>query len=621
MIPYEVASKKEWLVANGLGGYASSTAVGANTRSYHGLLVAAMRPPVERMLLLSSLDESLGGEMLANHQYPGTIYPQGFRHLEKFVTDPLPHFFYRTENSLLDKTVFMVHGENTTAVQYHVSGFSGLISIVPLINCRSFHSASTPPKIEQEALKDGVRLKSSCDFCLFSNQGRYVRHDLTYYNMEYEEERQRGLPWKEDLFSPGRFEIEIDEEASFCIVATADRDSMPVADRLLKRELKRASSLKSSIEPPLDRLAIAADSFVVKRSAGKSIIAGYHWFDDWGRDTMISLPGLLLATGRFEDAKSVLLTFAGASKDGVLPNDLGSESYNTADASLWFICCVHRYYSYTGDIDFVRKVWPALKAIVARYSGQGDSIRMDSDGLVVTGPALTWMDARVDGRPVTPRAGKACEINALWFMGLKSMAFLAQEMGEDFDRGLGDKVKESYQKFWNPQARCLYDVIDPEDPSIRPNQMIAAAVPDLLTTDQRRSIVEVATDELLTPYGLRTLSPKDPKYIGDYHGDPRTRDGAYHQGTVWPWLLGPYITALVSSSKSQDEGKKKARDALHPLLDNLELYGMGTIPEVFSGDFPHQPGGTISQAWSVAEVIRAWSEDVAGNRRGMKKCL
>ncbi len=602
---YEAGAKREWLVANGLGGYASSTAIGANTRAYHGLLVAALSPPTDRRLLLTSLDEEINGFSLGNHQYPGAIHPQGFRLLQEFGFDPLPRFTYQAGDSWVDKTVFMVYGENTTIIRYRVEGH-GRMRLFPLVHSRSFHAAAKLPAIDQEPSKNGVRLKSDASFSLLSDKARYVQKEQVYYNFEYEAERRRGLSWKENLFCPGYFEVDIENDIIFSIMASTWRRSMPDVEEALEHEVSRLRGLKA----PIRKLAQAADTFVVRRDQGKSIIAGYHWFDDWGRDAMISLPGLLLTTGRDEDARLVLRTFAAAMKEGNLPNDLGALSYNTVDASLWFIQSVSRYYDYSGDLELVRQLWPQLQEVIRRYSVQGNGFGMDSDGLISAGPALTWMDARVDGKPVTPRAGKACEINALWYTGLKTMERLADAlgMGKTWDKGLSEKVKKSYQRFWNSETGCLFDVLDHEDASIRPNQIIAAAVPDLLPPLKRRSILEVVTRELLTPFGLRTLSPRDPRYIGRHEGEPRKRDGAYHQGTVWPWLMGSYVDALLSIDDYSQESREKAREILRPLAE-LDVMGINTIPEVFDGDFPHLPRGTISQAWSVAEVLRAWEED------------
>lgn len=601
---YEAGTSREWLVANGLGGYASSTAIGANTRAYHGLLVAALSPPTNRWLLLSSIDEEINGISLGNHQYPGAIHPQGFRLLQEFRLDPFPRFTYQAGDLRVEKTVFMVNGENTTIIRYRILG-QGKMRLLPLVHCRNFHAATVLPDIMQEPINGGVMLKSSSNFSLLSDRARYVSDEKVYYNFEYDVERRRGLAWRENLFCPGYFNIELEGETSFCIMASFERDTMLDVDEALGRETIRLQNLKA----PLPRLAQAADSFVVKRGTEKSIIAGYHWFDDWGRDAMISLPGLLLTTGRYEEAGGVLKAFAAAMKDGVLPNDLGAKSYNTVDASLWFIRAVDKYYDYSGDTELVRLLWPRLQEAVRRYSVQGKDFGMDYDGLISAEPALTWMDARVDGKAVTPRAGKACEINALWYMGLRTMERFSGILGVswDMDADLSEKVKTSYQHFWNSETGCLFDALDPEDASVRPNQIIAATVPDLLPPLKRRSILEVVTKELLTPYGLRTLSPRDPRYIGRYEGDPRQRDGSYHLGIVWPWLIGPYIDALLSVNDYSMNGRKKALDILQPLAD-LNMGGINTIPEVFDSDEPHRPGGCMSQAWSVAEVLRVWKE-------------
>jgi len=323
---------------------------------------------------------------------------------------------------------------------------------------------------------------------------------------------------------------------------------------------------------------------------------------------MISLPGLLLCTGRFEDARLVLKSFAAAMNDGVLPNDLGASSYNTVDASLWFVRAVGSYFEYSKDLEFVRGVWPRLIEVFRRYSRSGEDFGLAKDGLIVSGPALTWMDARLDGRPVSPRAGKCCEINALWYSALIDMQKLCEALDKSPDPGfaeLAERVKQGYQRFWNSETGCLFDVIDHEDASIRPNQIIAAGIPDLLPDVMRESILDVVSRELLTPFGLRTLSPRDPRYAGRYDGDPRRRDGAYHQGTVWPWLMGPYIDALLSVSGRSEPILGEARELLRPLI-TMHAGGINTLPEVFDGDMPQRPGGCISQAWSVAEVLRAW---------------
>jgi predicted glycogen debranching enzyme len=607
---YQDAAAREWLVGNGLGGYASSTFCCSNTRAYHGLLVAALQPPADRWLMLSFLDEEIDGHHLACHQYPGAIYPQGYQYLREFRQDPFPRICYELGDMRVEKTVFMIRGENTTIIRYRITGAEGRFSIIPLMHSRSFHAARPLPLLQQKKLPGGAMIRSSdrpdAPLMLLSEGPAFRADERVYFNFEYEEERRRGLAWKEDLFSPGCFEMELSGEAEFAIAASAWRSSMLDWRAELAKEEARLLALKA----PLPELSAAADSFLVRRGGSLSIIAGYHWFDDWGRDAMISLPCLLLCTGRTEEAEAVLRLFASAMKDGVLPNDLGSESYNTVDASLWFVRAVAAYFEQCGDMPLLEELWPALLAVYSRYSRAGDGFGADEDGLIFSDVALTWMDARVEGRPVTGRAGKCCEINALWYSALKDMNKLQKALGRggsgaEFSRR-AKKVRQSFRRFWNSETGCLYDVIDHEDASIRPNQIIAAGIEGLLPDVMRQSVLDTVTRELLTPYGLRTLSPRDPRYAGWYEGGATSRDSAYHQGTVWPWLMGPYIDALISIKGRSKAVRSEARELLQPLLSLAA--GTGTLPEVFDGNSPHRPGGCISQAWSVAEVLRAWKK-------------
>lgn len=614
---YRDGVSREWLIASGTGGYASSTTIGANTRSYHGLLVAALSPPADRWLLLSSLDEIVDGHELACHQYPGVVHPQGNRLLRLFRLDPFPTFRYRAGKVDLCKTVFMVHGEDTTFVAYSILGDCE-IEIVPLVASRSFHSAGGGADLRQNLAPGGTEIRGRCDMSLLSDLAGYSAEDVWYHNFEYEVERERGLAWREDLLSPGRFRLEVKGEARFCIMASVVRRSPRSWQDLLAAENLRLAELEKNAASRIDGRALrfihAADSFVVPRAGGKSIIAGYHWFDDWGRDAMISIPGLLLSAGRFADARDVLSTFAGHIRDGILPNDLGAGSYNTVDASLWFVRAVSEYLAKSGDLAFVKQIWPALVQVIRCYSGETPVSRMDADGLIVSRPGTTWMDARVDGICVTPRAGKAVEINALWYAALRSVEMIRSaseklqvyELPFDPDE-MSLKVKRSFRRFWNTRKGCLYDLIDPIDPAVRPNQVIAAAISaDLLSKEKRRMVIGTAERELLTPYGLRTLAQSEEGYIGRYGGPPRDRDRAYHQGTVWPWLIGPFVTAFMLAHPSR-KGALRAREMLLPLM--MQDYGgLLTVAEVYDGDAPHRPGGCISQAWSVGELIRAWRE-------------
>ncbi|MDI9615783.1 MAG: amylo-alpha-1,6-glucosidase [Methanothrix sp.] len=612
MINYSDGTSREWIVTNGIGGYASSTSIGANTRAYHGLLIASLSPPVERWLLLSSLDETVNGIELANHQYPGVVHPQGFRYLESFTAEPVPTYLYRVNDVEVAKRIFMVQGENTSVIRYHISG-DAHIRIMPLVTSRCFHAVSGRPEIRQEAMERGALLRSRCDLHIVSDRARYVRKEMWYHNFEYEAERLRGLGWREDLLCPGWFEADVKNELDLTI--TASTGLVEANGSMLEGEMKRRRMITSMLPEEIRSLAIAADSFLVRRGSGMSIIAGYHWFDDWGRDAMISLPGLLLSTGRFDDARAVLRTFSEHVRDGLVPNDLGASSYNTVDASLLFIRAVCEYFRFTSDLDLIRALWPTLMSIIECYTGRTPVGYMDSDCLIASSEGATWMDARVDGRCVTPRAGKCVEVNALWYEALRLLEAISEALNLEWRwHGLSERVRHSFKRFWNP-AGYLYDTIDPYDGSIRPNQVIAVAFSHgLLSLDRTRAVLRCATEELLTPYGLRTLSPRDPAYIGRYEGSPRERDRAYHQGTVWPWLIGPYITAYLRANRCSKRSRMHALSLLRPLLEERR-YGIGTIAEVYDGDPPHRPGGCISQAWSVAEVIRAFLEARNGIER------
>jgi predicted glycogen debranching enzyme len=406
-------------------------------------------------------------------------------------------------------------------------------------------------------------------------------------------------------------------------------------DELYTKEVYRQNLLAFNsrlTEPFALKLLRATDSFVIKNpsSGDKTIIAGYHWFADWGRDAMISLPGLLLIPHRFEDAKYILKNFARHCRKGLIPNAflaLGGESiYNTVDASLWFVHAVNRYFAYTKDLLFLSEIWDTLDDIIENYrKGTDFGIGMDSDYLISQGPQLTWMDAKVGDLTVTPRAGKACEINALWYNALKIASNLGTLLGKDISpyENLAIGVASNFENvFWNPEANCLFDLVYPDetgnqvkDSAIRPNQIFAVALPyTMLSPEKEKAIVDRVERDLLTPFGLRTLSRDHPSYIGHYQGDPRARDLAYHNGTVWPWLLGAYVKAYRKVNNYSKQSLEDMRALLQGFDMHLETAGIGTISEVFDGDYPYSPGGCISQAWSVAEILRAYVEDVLGTK-------
>jgi predicted glycogen debranching enzyme len=639
------ALRREWVETNGLGGFASSSIVGLNTRRYHGLLVAATKPPVGRFVMLSKLEETLVVDgrrfELSANQYPGVVHPRGHVYLQGFRLDPFPVFIYSVEGVELEKSVFMVQGENTTAVRYEVKTDGDALADVrlevrPLIAFRDYHSTTH----ENGALNPEVASEDSL-LTIRPYQdlpALYFAHDAEEFdgahwwnrNLVYAAERERGLDYAEDLFSPFALTFHMKARTRAAVVASTERRDVRRVEEYRRAEVARRADVLArspSGEEFVRTLTAAADQYVVARAEGKTVIAGYQWFSDWGRATMIALPGLTLVTGQTEVAKSILLEFAGHVDRGMLPNrfpDAGeAPEYNTVDATLWFFEAVRATLSYTNDYEFVRRdLYGVLKDIVEWHErGTRYRIHVDVDGLLFAGEEgvqLTWMDARAGGREVTPRTGKPVEIQALWYNALRVMESLAHEFGfgED-ERKYGAsaaRTRASFERqFWNEEAGCLYDVVDGEvrDLSIRPNQIIAASLThSMLSGERARRVVEVIERELLTPYGLRSLTQGDPRYAGRYEGGPEARDAVYHQGTVWAWLLGPFITAYVKAHGRSLKSKQQAAEWLAPLREHLKEAGLGHVSEIFDGDAPHTPRGCIAQAWSVAELLRAAVEDV-----------
>jgi predicted glycogen debranching enzyme len=643
----EDASTREWLETNGIGGSASSTIVGLNTRRYHGLLVAATKPPVGRIVMLSKLEETLvvdGARYeLGVNQYPGAIHPQGYAHLKSFRLAPYPVFTYLAGGVELEKRIFMVQGENTVVIRYavrkHPSGECAL-EVRPLVAFRDYHgtthaNSSVDGRVTTEhdlATVSPYRDLPPLHFC--HNARDLEPAGNWYYNFEYERERERGLDFQEDLFNPFALRFDLNRTAAPTIIASTQLHNVSEADALESREVARRNTLVAAIpaEHQFERqLVSAADQFIVARGDQKSVIAGYPWFGDWGRDTMISLPGLTLVTHRFAEARNILLAFARCIDSGMLPNrfpDAGDQpEYNTVDATLWMFHAVHELLRYTRDYEFVREnlYEPLADIIVWHERGTRYGIGMTSDGLLRAGEPgvqLTWMDARVGDWVVTPRHGKPVEIEALWYNALRVMEHLAKSFHDSARAAhyadIAARAAASFPGlFWNEADGCLYDVVGDHggDRAIRPNQIIAVSLPhSMLDADKAARVVEVVEWELLTPYGLRTLAPRDPNYVRRFGGDPRTRDSAYHQGTVWPWLLGPFLTAYTKVHGDTPEVRDRVDRFLQPLREHLWQAGLGQISEVFDADAPHRPGGCIAQAWSVAEVLRTYVEDAQGRR-------
>jgi len=643
------ASGKEWLETNGLGGFASATIIGLNTRRYHGLLVAATKPPVGRCVLLSKVEETLKiGEArfdLAANRYPGVVHPEGFRYLKEFRLDPFPVFTYEVEGVEIEKSVFMIAGENSTVIRYelkknnHPQASAKLsLEVRPLIAFRDYHSTTHENGSLNRTVAQTRGLVAVTPYVglptlyLAHNDAEIEKTGDWYRNFEYDAERERGLDFQEDLFNPMvlRFDLRVRRQASL-IASTESRDSALVDEyRLAEITRRRKVTMTSPVDDDFAQtLTAAADQYIVSRGDQKTVIAGYHWFSDWGRDTMIALPGLTLPTGQYEVARSVLRSFAQHVDQGMLPNrfpDSGeTPEYNTVDATLWFFEATRKYLAYTGDLKFVRnELYPVLADIIAWHvRGTRYGIKVDPSGLLSSGEPgvqLTWMDAKVGDWVVTPRRGKPVEIQALWYNALCIMEDLARRAGDETARqryrSMATIASWSFNRlFWNDKAGCLYDVTNgaPPDPSIRPNQIFAVSLfYSMLSAERAKSVVEKVGEQLLTPCGLRSLAPSDPQYRGRYTGGPVDRDGAYHQGTVWPWLLGPFITAFVKVNEGSMEASKQAAEWLAPLHEHLSDAGLGHISEIFEGDAPHRPCGCIAQAWSVAEILRAYVEDVQG---------
>ena len=649
-----VVSKREWLVTNGIGGFAGGTLANVLSRRYHGLLVAALQPPLGRTLLLAKLDETVEYDgiypdsgrltpLYLNRWEDGTVEGNGHHYLNRFhLEGTTPVWTYAIANGLLEKRIWMQPGANTTYIQYHLIRATGPmgLTIKALGNYRDYHSTTIindwSPDVEDVdhglriTLFDGAR-----PFYLFSDRATFSPRSDWYEDFFLAVEEFRGQrDVTEDHLYLAQLQVTLRPGERFAVVASTEAapnlDSvLAYGDRQAHEAalLARAGGLGESgtgdrAGDALRHLVLAADQFVVRRPTaadpnGQSIIAGYPWFSDWGRDTMIALPGLTLATGRPEVAASILRTYAQFVDQGMLPNrfpDAGeTPEYNTVDATLWYFVALHEVVTATGDVALARELFPVLADIIDWHiRGTRYNIHMDeADALLYAGEEgvqLTWMDAKVDEWVVTPRIGKPVEINALWYNALCIMASLAEQLGEEAGRyaALAERVAAGFERFWNAPLGYCYDVLDAPagpDGSLRPNQLLAVSLPHSpLSAERQRSIVDTCARHLLTPHGLRSLSPDDKAYIGRYAGDRRKRDGAYHQGTVWGWLIGSFVLA----HRRVYGDAAAARSYLLPLLHHLNDHGVGSISEIFEGDAPFAPRGCTAQAWSVAEVLRAW---------------
>lgn len=625
--------RREWLEADGLGGFASGTVSGIRTRRYHALLLPATAPPTGRLALVNGFDAwvELDGETipLSSHFYaPGVMHPDGAGRIEAFESSPWPHWTYRLDGKRrVEHELFVRHGAAMVVLSWQLRGRGeATLCVRPFLSGRDYHALHHENPVfrfdgDAKAGRVTWRPYEGVPPVVALFNGAYVAEPQWYRNFLYEEEQSRGLDCNEDLASPGTFRWTLARKKAVLVLASEASDAIAAkgatADKVSVVARTAESKRRRQFDSPLHG---AADAYVVQRQQGRTIIAGYPWFTDWGRDTFIALRGLCFATGRVDVARDILLQWAGSVSQGMLPNRFADHGeapeFNSVDASLWYVIAVFEFLqgakSKRVKLSKVERsaLATAVESILEGYAnGTRFGIRCDDDGLIAAGEAgiqLTWMDAKVGDWVVTPRIGKPVEIQALW---LNALALAGKRWRSLLERG-----RESFAaRFWNEAAGCLYDVIDVDhrsgtvDASVRPNQIFAAGgLPAMLLDKQRaRRVVDTVETHLLTPLGLRSLAPADPQYIGRYEGGVRQRDGAYHQGTVWPWLMGPFVEAWLRVRGSTVAARREAkRRFVEPLLAHLNEAGLGHVSEIADGDIPHTPRGCPFQAWSLGELLR-----------------
>ncbi len=633
---FEAATSREWLETNGIGGFASGTISGANTRRYHGLLTAATRPPLGRVTVLSKFEEVLeiGGRQieLSTNQFAGGVAPLGYLFLAGFRLDPFPIWTYAIEDFEIEKRLFMVHGSNATVCRWSISkGSADQASLVlrPLLSFVDYHSLQhqSPEIVFSYRVTEktvSVTANDQMPSLHIHHNGADIEDTGHWYNaFAYSIEEERGFDFTEDLYQPFTMKFDL-ANGPATLMASTDENMMNDYRVLESSESSGVKVLidKAGAKSEFEKeLVLAADQFIVARGSGETVIAGYPWFSDWGRDTMISLPGLTFATGRPEIARNILLEFSEHISEGILPNrfpDAGDRAeYNTVDATLWYFEAVRAYSEATGDSKFVREnLYEKLADIVAWHlHGTRYNIHVDTDGLLYAGDEgvqLTWMDAKIGDLVITPRTGKPVEIQALWYNALNVMADFAKSFKDKKDetryRAMADLCKLSFNgAFWNEAEECLFDVVEngDRDGSIRPNQIFAVSLPhSMLDAERSAKVLAKVETELLTPVGLRSLSLNDPRYCPIYIGSPFARDSAYHQGTVWGWLIGPFVDAYRKVNGDGQATEKRVAEILAGLESHLTEAGIGQISEIFDADPPFKPRGCFAQAWSVGEVLR-----------------
>ena len=654
---YERGIEKEWMLSNGRSAFSGSTIIGANSRKYHSILIAAFKSPDERYMILPKVCEKFTVNEI---EYPLTTTKykneviEGYKNLQSFSYDGIPEYNYFINGTSIRKRVFLQNKKNTAIIEYFLKANKdgGKLTFTPFLAFRDPGKVSKEEnlKFKKKDLNNGFNLtpelKNDLDIRLFVSDGKVSSRESSITDeVYYDVDKTTGDKYLDRYYIPGELTVNIDryEEKKLYLVCTIENDEKINPEDIIKKEEDRIKSLRNTFDDNrilAKYLPISADHFIVDRDSinSKTVLAGYPWFLDWGRDTMIALTGVGMCTGRLDDTKDILKSFSIYEKNGLIPNmfpDFGQEPYyNTVDASLWYIHAVYMYLLYKNDkneLEFVKEeLYQTIKNIIKFYiKGTDFSIKMDEDFLIMAGDGLdqvTWMDVRVNGIVVTPRHGKPVEINALWYNALKIASLLAKEFNDkEYERyeSLAEKVKDSFnKKFWNEDEECLYDVVNDKesDSSIRPNQAWAISLPfTMLPREKEVKVIEKIYDYLYTPFGLRSLSENHKDYKPVYEGKLIDRDMAYHQGTVWSFPLGAFLSGYYKVHDYSEEAKKFVDNALKEMEIHIEDQCLGGIAEIFDGASPHNPRGCYNQAWGVGEILRVYHEDIKENYKRLNQ--
>lgn len=634
---FESLAAKEWIVTNGIGGYASGSLSGANTRRYHGLLVASFQPPTDRQVIVSKTEEVIQWNEvsipISSNQYHDVIFPEGYKLITSFDRDPLPKWFFSYGSLSLSKTVFMVHGSNTTIIEYKNNSDQNFkLQILPLIVYRDYHQLRRESRdfnfsINEDKGKLKILSQQGLDpFFIFFENGNFSQNEDWFRNFEYEKEKERGLDFVEDAKAIGHISFNLSKGQTVRIILSTDEYPVDYSQDARRNEVLRLQLLNPKFDTEfLNDLIVSADQFLVWRLSSKSytIIAGYHWFTDWGRDTMIAMRGLVIATGKQHLAESIIQTFLHYLDEGLIPNrfpDHGEDpEYNTIDATLWLFVALYEYYQKFEDLSFIRSVFPSLTSIIeSHYAGTKFNIHVTKESLLSGGEKnlqLTWMDAKVDNHVVTPRQGCPVEINALWYNALNIYVAFGELIGEpvSFYKEKITHTATSFRKYFFNSKGFLNDVVVPGsliNDDIRPNQVYAISLPfSPLTEEESKSVLNTIEAHLYTDLGLRSLSPAHAEFKPMYSGDQWSRDHAYHQGTIWTYLWGEYAIAYLKVHQYSAESKKMIIEKSKMLKHHFyNEDGIWAVSEIFDGENPGAGKGCIQQAWSIGMTIKALIE-------------